>query len=206
MIASVRGTVLAITGDEVVIEVGGVGLEITCTPTTLAPLRVGDQAGLATTLIVREDSLTLFGFADADERACFTLLQKVNGVGPRVAQAVLATLRPDELRAAVHANDLVTLTRVPGVGRKGAERMVLDLRDKIGAPTGSATTRPSAIDPVPDEESWRAGVRVGLTSLGWSAKEADTALDAVQREFGDTADGADVGVLLRAALRHLDRR
>lgn len=206
MIASVRGTVLAITGDDVVIEVGGVGLEITCTPTTLAPLRVGDQASLATTLIVREDSLTLFGFADADERACFTLLQKVNGVGPRVAQAVLATLRPDELRAAVHANDLVTLTRVPGVGRKGAERMVLDLRDKIGAPTGTSTARPAAVDPVPDEESWRAGVRVGLTSLGWSSKEADTALDAVQRELGDGADGAEVGVLLRAALRHLDRR
>ena len=134
MIAAVRGEVLEIGLDHAVVEVGGVGLAVHATPATLARLRRGDQARLATSLVVREDSLTLFGFADAEERDLFTLLQTVSGVGPRLALATLAVLSPDALRAGLADGDVATLTRVPGIGRKGAERLVLELRDKVVAP------------------------------------------------------------------------
>ena len=129
-----RGEVLEIGLDHAVVEVGGVGLAVHATPATLAGLRRGEQARLATSLIVREDSLTLFGFADAEERDLFTLLQTVSGVGPRLALATLAVLDPDALRRALADGDATALTRVPGIGRKGAERMVLELRDKVVAP------------------------------------------------------------------------
>ncbi len=132
MIASVRGRVLSIRLDAAVVEVGGVGLLVQATPATLAGLRVGGEAELATTLVVREDALTLFGFADADERAVFEIVQTVSGIGPRLALAMLAVHTPDGLRAAVAGQDLAALTRVPGIGRKGAQRIVLELADRLG--------------------------------------------------------------------------
>jgi Holliday junction DNA helicase RuvA len=201
VIASVRGTVLTAALDRAVVEVGGVGLLVSLTPRTAATLRVGAEARLSTSLVVREDSLTLFGFGDAAEREIFELVQTVSGVGPRLALAMLAVLTPDELRRAVGDGNLVTLVKVPGIGRKGAERIVLELRDRIGPATGSAPA-PAVTRVAP----WRGQVRDALVGLGWSIKQAD---DAVESVSGDAAviDGAepDVSALLRAALRELRR-
>src|SRR5206468_10014872 len=127
VIASVNGRVAAVSPDGAVVEVGGVGLSVQCTPGTLARLQVGESARLSTSLVVREDSLTLYGFADDDERSLFELLQTANGVGPRPAQAVLAIHPPREVRRAVSMADLKALMQVPGIGKKGAERQVLEL-------------------------------------------------------------------------------
>src|SRR5918999_1043243 len=129
MIASVRGRVAAVSPDGAVIEVGGVGIAVMCAPGTLAGLRTGAEARLATSLVVREDSLTLYGFADDEEKQLFELLQTASGVGPRLAQAVPS---PETGRRATATADTATLTRVPGIGKKGAERLVLELRDRIG--------------------------------------------------------------------------
>ena len=197
MIASVRGMVLSAGLDCAVIEVGGVGLLLHTTAGTAASLRPGAEAMLTTTLIVREESLTLYGFADDDERAVFNLVQTVSGVGPRLALAMLAIHAPDGLRRAVSSGDLVALTKVPGIGKKGAERIVLELRDKIGLPTGVAASaqRPGATDRT-------AQVRDALVGLGWSSRQAEDAVEAVRTEDGD---GSDVSALLRAALRELGR-
>ena len=139
MIASVNGRVAAVSPDGAVVEVGGIGLAVQCTPGTIARLQVGEQARLATSLIVREDSLTLYGFADDDERQLFELLQTANGVGPRLAQAVLAIHPPREVRRAVSMGDLKALMQVPGIGKKGAERLVLELRDRLGVTTSDTS-------------------------------------------------------------------
>ena len=136
MIAYVRGRVTASRPGEVVVDVGGIGLTVQCTPSTAAALRVGEDAQLPASLIVREESLTLFGFADEDERQVFELLQTASGIGPRLAQAMLTVHTPDDLRRAVATEDLVALTRVPGIGKKGAQRIVVELADKLGPPTG----------------------------------------------------------------------
>ncbi|MCM0622090.1 Holliday junction branch migration protein RuvA [Nocardioides bruguierae] len=202
MIAFVSGRVAAVTLSSAVVEVGGVGLEFQCTPATLASVspKVGtdQRATLAASLVVREDSLTLFGFADEDEKACFELLQTASGVGPKVAQAMVAVLAPDDLRHAISAGDVKTLTRVPGIGPKGAQRIILELKDKIGAPlaTRAAAAVPSAGEP------WREQVRQGLQGLGWNLKDADKAVDAVADQAGDSPD---VATLLRAALRTLSK-
>jgi Holliday junction DNA helicase RuvA len=181
-----------------VVEVGGVGLAVSCTPGTLARLRVGEPARLATSLVVREDSLTLYGFTDDDERALFELLQTASGVGPRLAQAVLAVHPPNEVRRAVATADVPALTRVPGIGKKGAERLVLELRDRIGLPETAAAAAP-ALTPV---ALWPDQVRHALIGLGWSAREAEEAVAVVAADEPD----ADVPTLLRAALRVLGRR
>jgi holliday junction DNA helicase RuvA len=199
MISSVRGPVLQVGLDSVVVEVGGIGLLVHTTPATAAAVRPGTTAALSTTLVVREESLTLYGFADDDERVVFELVQTVSGVGPRLALAMLAVHAPDTLRAAVADGDLVALTKVPGIGKKGAERIVLELRDRIGAPTGSGTP---ATPRQPAADAWRGQVRDALTGLGWSAKQADEAIDTVADQAGD---GTDISALLRAALRELGR-
>ena len=198
MIASVRGVVLSAGLDAAVIEVGGVGLLLHTTAATAASLRPGAQAVLATTLIVREESLTLYGFADEDERAVFDLVLTVSGVGPRIALAMLAVHTPDGLRRAVSSADLAALTKVPGIGKKGAERIVLELRDKIGMPSGVASSAASR----PDPADWTAQVREALVGLGWSSRQADDTVEAIRPEAGD---GSDVSALLRAALRELGR-
>ncbi|WP_243059861.1 Holliday junction branch migration protein RuvA [Nocardioides sp. SR21] len=197
MIAFVRGEVAALTLSSAVLEVGGVGLELMCTPGTLATLRPGTKATLATSMVVREDSLTLFGFVDDDEKQTFELVQTASGVGPKVAQAMVAVLSPDDLRRAIAGDDVKTLTKVPGIGQKGAQRIILELKDRIGAPVGGRSASvPAAAAP------WRDQVQQGLVGLGWSVKDAEKALDAVEPEAGDAPD---VAALLRAALRTLSR-
>ncbi|MDG4788306.1 Holliday junction branch migration protein RuvA [Micromonospora sp. WMMD1102] len=198
MIASVRGVVAGLSPDSAVIEVGGVGLAVHCAPGTLAELRVGATARLATSLVVREDSLTLYGFADDDAKQLFELLQTASGVGPRLAQAVLAVHPPDVVRKAIATGDTGTLTRVPGIGKKGAERLVLELRDRIGpvpvGPDGAAGVTAGA---------WPEQVRQALVGLGWTASQADQAVAAV----AETVEGAPppVPVLLKQAIRLLGR-
>lgn len=205
MIASVTGRVADLGPDRAVLEVGGVGLAIACTPGTLARLQVGSQARLATSLVVREDSLTLYGFLDGDERDVFELLQTASGVGPRLAQAVLAVHSPPAVRAAVASEDLAALTLVPGIGRKGAQRLVLELKDRLGAgPVGSVLGRPAGTAP----PGWREQLRAALAGLGWNPREVDEALTAVGPVAEEAlAAGRDPAVadLLRAALRSLAR-
>ncbi|CAM3511906.1 Holliday junction branch migration protein RuvA [Nocardioides zeicaulis] len=198
MIAFVRGEVAAVTLSSAVLEVGGVGLELMCTPGTLATLRVGREARLPTSMVVREDSLTIFGFLDDDEKSIFEIVQTASGVGPKVAQAIVAVMSPDDVRRAIAAEDVKALTRVPGIGQKGAQRIILELKDRIGPPVGSMPTGPAA----PVVEPWREQVQQGLVGLGWSAKESEKAVEAVADQAGDAPD---VGALLRAALRTLSR-
>jgi len=201
VIAFVRGTVAAVGLDSAVVEVGGVGMQVMCTPGTLAGLRTGQSAHLATSMVVREDSLTLFGFADDDERGLFELVQTASGVGPKLAQAMLAVHGPDELRRAVANEDLAALTRVPGIGRKGAQRIVLELKDRIGGPTGTTGT-PSVSGGATGGGGWREQVHSALLNLGWSARDAESAVTAVADQAGDSPD---VPTLLRAALRTLSK-
>ncbi|GAA3099797.1 Holliday junction branch migration protein RuvA [Pseudonocardia yunnanensis] len=199
MISSVRGEVLEIGLDHAVVEVGGVGLAVHATPTTLAGLRRGQPSRLATALVVREESLTLFGFANDEERELFGLLQTVSGIGPRTALATLAVLAPDVLRRALVDGDLTTITRVPGIGRKGAERLVLELRDKVvaspAAPAAVASAALNGANPRRDQ------VVEALVGLGFTAKPAELAVDAVLAGEAD----ADASTLLRAALTRLGR-
>jgi Holliday junction DNA helicase RuvA len=191
--------VAALGPGSAVLDVAGVGLELQCSPSTLAELRIGHPATLPASLIVREDSLTLFGFADEDERAVFEVLQTVSGVGPRLAQALLGVHRPDALRRAVADEDVAALMRVPGVGRKGAQRLVLELKDRLGAPSGDVgLSMPSG----PAGPAWQGQVHAALVGLGWSPREADAAVASVAAEV---APDADVATVLRAALRSLDR-
>jgi Holliday junction DNA helicase RuvA len=201
MISSVHGLVAALGPDAAVIEVGGVGLLVSCSPGTLARLRAGETARLSTSLVVREDSLTLYGFVDDDERTLFELLQTANGVGPKLAQTILAVHAPREVRRAVASNDLVTLMAVPGIGRKGAERLVLELRDRIGAidtgpigPAGGVT--PTA--------PWRDQLKHALAGLGFTGKEAT---DAIETVAGDVDPGVtpDLSGLLRRSIQLLGR-
>ncbi|MGH3097528.1 MAG: Holliday junction branch migration protein RuvA [Streptosporangiales bacterium] len=206
MIATVSGAVLALAPDSAVVEVGGVGLAIQCTPATLAGLRAGEPARLFTSLVVREDSLTLYGFCTEDERVVFELVQTASGIGPRVAQAMLAVYAPDELRRAVASEDVTALTRVPGIGRKGGQRIVLELRDRLGAPVGETRTGAGASVAA---GAWRGQVASGLASLGWGTREVDEALTAVAPEVEQAQDAGqepDVARLLKSALAALAGR
>ena len=219
MISHLAGKVAAVAPEGAVIEVGGVGLLVQCTPGTLATLRPGEHARVATSLVVREDALTLFGFATDDERDVFVLLQTASGVGPRLALAMLAVFTPDALRRAVLSEDVAALTRVPGIGRKGAQRIVLELAGRLGAPGAGS---PGAADGVVTAQRgapapWRQQVQAGLVNLGWQARDADQAIAAVEADLAAAATGdgaasggtpaqdADAAVMLRAALRKLSR-
>lgn len=204
MIAFVRGRVAGTSLTSAVLEVGGIGLELQCTPDTLAGLRHGAEVSLPTSMVVREDSLTLFGFADDDEKQMFELVQTASGVGPKLAQAMLAVLRPETLRRAVAGDDVKTLTTVPGIGQKGAQRIILELRDRIGMPGSYAEPGAAATAAGPVGADWQAQVQTGLVGLGWSAKEADRAIAAVAPEADQTAT-PDVARLLRLALRTLSK-
>ena len=204
MIAVVAGRVAGRAPDGAVVEVGGVGLSVQCTPGTLAGLRIGDSAHLPTSLVVREDSLTLYGFADEDERVVFELLQTASGVGPRLAQAMLAVHSPDTLRQAVATEDLTTLTQVPGVGRKGAQRIILELKDRLGSVRGMPAQRVTASGAT----RWRDQLHGALLGLGWSGREADDGVAAAAPHAAEAvaAGGVpDVGALLKVALRSLSR-
>lgn len=202
MIAFIRGVVQAVGLDSVVIDLGGIGLTATCTSTTALALRVGDRAELLTSLIVREDGWTLYAFTDTAERSVFEQVQTVTGIGPRIALAVLSTLTPDELRRAIAHEDLSALVKIPGIGRKGAQRLVLELKDKLGPISAGASSL--GMDARAD---WHSSVTAGLVSLGWSVREAEQAADGVAHLAIAPADGepADIATLLRAALQSLDR-
>ena len=201
MIASVSGSVLAVGPTSAVVEVGGFGVLALCSPNTVAGLRVGQRTTLATALVVREDSLTLYGFASADEREFFELLLTATGVGPKLAQAALAVLSPDDLRQAIATENLVVLCKVPGIGRKGAQRIVLELKDKINAVALTGQPVPAGVAP----SGWRDQVAQGLQGLGWSARDADAACDEVEHLVADDPE-VGVAVLMRAALQTLARR
>ena len=198
MISSVRGPVLSIALDHAVIDVGGLGYAVLATPTTLAGLRRGDEAMLHTALIVREDSLTLFGFTDPDARQLFGLLLTVSGIGPKIALATLAVLEPDKLRAALAEGNTSMLTQVPGIGTKGAQRLIVELRDKVGSLT-SGTPGPETSA---DAELVRAQVTEALLGLGFAAKAAEQAVDAVLATQG----ARDTAAVLRQALTSLGRK
>lgn len=196
MIASVRGEVLDIALDHVVIEAAGVGYKVMATPSTLATLRRGSEARLITAMIVREDSQTLYGFADSDARDLFSTLLGVSGVGPKIALATLAVYDATALRQALADGDVTALTRVPGIGKRGAERMVLELRDKIGAVAGGSGVASATGHAV------RAPVVEALVGLGFAAKQAEEATDKVLAGDPD----ATTQSVLRAALSMLGKK
>lgn len=198
MISSIRGEVLEIALDHAVVEAAGVGYRVNATPATLAGLTRGSEARLVISMIVREDSMTLYGFADATSRDLFGLLQTVSGVGPRLAMAVLAVLEPDALRSALTDGNVATLMRVPGIGKRGAERLVVELRDKVDAvvsgPSGNGAPGPAA-------GAVRDQVVEALVGLGFPPKQAEPAVDAVLADDPTTT----TAVALRAALVGLGR-
>lgn len=209
MISFVRGVVVHAGTDQVVVDLGSVGLSVVCTPATALSLRTGDHVELVTSLVIREDAWTVYGFGDPDERTVFEQVQTVGGIGPRIALALLGTLTPDELRDAVATGDERALTAVPGIGRKGAQRLILELADRLGPAAGA---KPATAPAGAPQAGWRQAVASGLASLGWSAREADAALDRLDPALVAQADQAqaaagtvEVGALLKAALRGLDR-
>ena len=197
MIARLSGTVIGVGATWVVLDLNGVGVKAQCTPATASAVRLGLPATLATSLVVREDSLTLYGFAEADERDCFELVQSATGIGPKIAQAVVSVLSPDALRAAIAAENIPALTKVPGIGVKGAQRLVIELKDKIN--TLAAITGPGA---TATQQGWRDQVRGGLEGLGWSSRDADRACDGVAG-LVEADPSTPVAVLMRAALQSL---
>ena len=200
MIAQLTGTVVASGGAWVVVDVSGVGFRALCTPTTVAAVRIGQPTTLHTALVVREDSLTLYAFSDAEERDAFSLVQAASGIGPKIAQAVVSVLPPAELRAAIASENLVALMKVPGVGRTGAQRMVLELKDRVNA-LGAVATPPGSL---PRPAPWRDQVSSGLESLGWSSRDAAAACDRVEPLLAEDPT-LGIGELMRAALRSLAR-
>jgi Holliday junction DNA helicase RuvA len=201
MIASLAGVVAAVGPDGAIVEVGGVGIAVVCTPGTLASLRIGADARLATALVVREDALTLYGFTTEDERSVFETLQSVGGVGPRLAQAVLAVHSPDAVRAAVATDDVDAFQLVPGIGRKGAQRILLELKDRLSAPADGVdrvVRLPGQAGP-----DWREQLRSALLNLGWSGREVGEALTAVAPEAD--ADDPDIAALLKRSLQMLSK-
>ncbi len=193
MIAALRGNVLSIEPTAAVIEAGGVGYAVQATPATLAGLRVGQEAFVHTSLVVREDSMTLFGFADADEREVFDVLQTVSGVGPKLALTILATLTPDQLRQAVANADIAALTRVSGVGKKGAQRLILEIGAKLGPRRGGDDLE------APSSNARSGDVVAALVGLGFSERDAESAFSQVEK----TTPEAEVPELLRASLKIL---
>jgi len=196
VIASLTGRVTGHTAQGVVLTVGGVGLAVLTTPGTRARLRVGEEVSVSTTLVVREDSLTLFGFETDDEREIFELLQTSSGVGPKVAQAVLTVHTPDAVRRALATEDLTALCLVPGIGRKGAQRMVLELKEKV-AKVGDVGSAPAAV-------AWRDVLTEALVGLGWTGSQADETVVRLSAAH-PTATEADVPRLLREALALLGK-
>ncbi|WP_421840375.1 Holliday junction branch migration protein RuvA [Mycobacterium sp.] len=202
MIASVSGEVLEVALDHVVIEAAGVGYRVNATPSTLATLREGAQARLITAMIVREDSMTLYGFVDGEARDFFLTLLSVSGVGPRLAMATLAVHDAATLRQALAGGDVAALARVPGIGKRSAERMILELRDKVG-PVGAAGAPGAA--PAVNGHAVRGPVVDALVGLGFAAKQAEEATDKVLAAHSEQAEASTTSSALRAALSLLGK-
>lgn len=207
MIASLRGRCLSVAGSEVVVEVGGLGLQVVCTPSALAGARQGQEILLSTALVVREDGWTLFGFADDAERALFQALQAVTGVGPKMAATAVGTLGAPGLSVAISRGDVAALVGIPGVGKKLADRMVLELKDKVVPSGGDDQPQPGEQSrPGDDTPAWRDSVVAGLISLGWQQRDADGAVELVAAAVvEEDLDVTDIPMLLRRALSSLDR-
>ena len=197
MIAHLSGSILDVRLNQLVIDVGGIGYQVTVAPELAADSRVGQSISLHTSLVVREDSWTLFGFSNADAKNLFEQLQSVTGIGHKVASALLAVYQPEELRSAIAAQDNAALERVPGIGKKVASRIILELKDKFG---GGYRSKSSLSGP------WRTQVIGALTGLGYSAKEAESALDDVLSDFGRTPTETDLPEMLKLALAQSRRK
>ncbi|WP_300344795.1 Holliday junction branch migration protein RuvA [Nesterenkonia sp.] len=201
MISSIRGDVLHVGLDHAVVEVSGFGLTVFATPATLGTLRSGGAAFLQTSFVPRQDEAPLlFGFADADEREIFTTLLGISGVGPRLALAVLSVHTPDDVRRAIQTSDTAAFTKVPGIGKKTAQRILLELAGKLVIEP-EQTQNGAAAGPEP-ASSTVAEVRSALTSLGWTEKDAAAAVDATLQQAPELAE-ADTATVLRTTLRSL---
>ena len=198
MIAQLRGTVVAAGATSVIVDMSGFGVRASCPPSVATRVRVGQETTLATSLVVREDSLTLYAFADADERDCFELVQSASGIGPKIALAVVSVLAPDAFRAAIAGGNIVALTQVPGIGPKGAQKMIIELKDKVAA----LGVQADADAPTASPEAWRDQVAGGLESLGWSSRDASAACDRVAK-LVEEYPAIGIGDLMRAALKTL---
>jgi Holliday junction DNA helicase RuvA len=197
MISLVNGVVRSIGSEKVVVEVGGVGLAVSVTSQTGSQLNIGVPVQLFTTLIVREDALTLFGFLDEESRSTFELVQTVTGIGPKVALAIMGSHSPQTLAAAIAQEDIAAIEKVPGIGRKGAQRLILELKGKI-TDFGNAP-RSSHHQPV-----WREQLTSALVSLGFSAKDSDAAINSVVAEYAENGvepTELELSELLKKALQ-----
>jgi Holliday junction DNA helicase RuvA len=209
VIEFVRGTMVRVSSDHVVVDVSGVGIRVEAAGPTVAGLHEGEQHQIPTALVVREDSWTLYGFGSEDEREVFQSVQTVSGIGPRTAQALIGSLSATGVRQAVAAADEKSLTKAPGIGRKGAQRMILELGDRLAPPAVSNSA--NGLDPaIPSQEqNWHGDVHSSLVSLGWSSREARDAMDVAlaKLEVGpaDALGELTVGEVMRAALRELNR-
>lgn len=212
MIASLRGTVLSVGLTGAVVETGGVGMSFQATPATLSGLRVGEETLVHTEMVVREDSLTLFGFADVDERDSFRTLMSAKGVGAKLALAMLAVHTPNTLRRAIASQDVAALTRVPGLGPKGAQRVILDVADKLGPVTGddlgtavlgAQTHGRESSEASEGGGAPNADVVAALVQLGWNEASARQAVTAVEADYAEAGENPDMAALLRASLRWL---
>lgn len=193
MISSVNGIVLEIRPDALVVSIGGVGLLVMASPDVISTAKIGEPITLHTSLVVREESLTLFGFTSGDSRELFELIQGVSGFGPRLAFTILSFLTPEQLREAISSGDVARLTKTPGVGAKGASRLILELKDRIGyTSTGNSATT-----------EWEHQVEQALIGLGWSAKDSASAVTSLKSQYGDTE--LTVAELLKHALQLLGR-
>jgi Holliday junction DNA helicase RuvA len=196
MIAQLTGTVRHLTTEKVVVEVGGVGYSLSITPVTSSKITMGSVLTISTTLVVREDSMTLFGFLDSNERDLYETLQTVTGIGPKVALAITGALTPDDLARAIASEDIAAIEKVPGIGRKGAQRLILELKGKLvsDAPQSPRT----ANSPVRDQ------LLAALTGLGFSAKESDIAINSTfahLAEIGEDASSYEMSELLKLTLQ-----
>ena len=176
MISTVTGTIRSLSLDKLVIEVGGVGLSVLINPPTSAGLTLGSQSTLYTSLVVREDSLTLFGFLTEEVRNLFELVQTVSGVGPKVALSIMGALTPEDLARAISQEDTSAIERVPGIGKKGAQRMILELKGKLSDLSSGATYKGH-------QPAWREQLLSALVSLGFSPKESDSAISYVVNDL-----------------------
>ena len=193
MISILRGIVASVGLDHIDVVVGGIGFRVHVTPAFAQGSAHDEEITVYTSMIVREDSMTLYGFESCDERDVFTTLMSVSGIGPKIALAALAVLRPDGLRRAVRDQDLATLQRIPGVGKKSAQRMALEIGDKLGTPAAlpGAEATPA---PVPSEDTVASEVSAALVGLGWSEAQATKAIEKL------AGSGLGASDMLRAAL------
>jgi Holliday junction DNA helicase RuvA len=196
MIATLSGIVKSLSPERAIIEVGGVGMNVLINSHTSSSLSIGAPAHLYTSLVVREDSLTLYGFSDEASRVVFELVQTVSGIGPKVALSILGALTPSELAQAVNTENISAIEKVPGIGKKGAQRMVLELKSKL-TDFGHGGQR------ISHQPVWREQLTSALVSLGFSAKDSDEAINSVLSNVSqEEIASMELGDLLKLALQN----